>query len=542
VSGELRKSATREAHLVNLRTMRNIGHFLDKTSSFAEKAAYMITAAPEQYENTLGFIRRSFSGNSACFGSALAIDPEGPLHKTYCRYQYRRGDSIAVKWLMPPAYVYYEKDWYVKAKEKGSPMWSEPYFDKGGGEVFMSTYSYPVYDLQERFLGVITADIELNTLSAEIQKISQNKGDFVFLVSGNGLLLSHPNPEFIFQKDINTYARELGSSELQKAAEDMRQGISGQYKIRLPDGDYTLYTMYVESTSWTVGIFMKNKVLFAPLKKLKNRLLLIMFAAILLIMLMVIIVSNQLRKNVAQQERTKHDIYIASRIQRQFLPGKEQLSGDRFSLSALMHPAKVVGGDFYGYKSSGPRLMFYVGDVSGKGIPASLFMMAAQMLIEDAMEEQYDPAYVLGKVNAKLSRISTTGMFATMIIGMIDFEQNELIYSVAGHPPFIIKSASGIYSPIPVFTPPIGVFQDLEYKNQNIPLEPDSVIVCFSDGVSEAENKQRELFGTERIAQSLAKITFQDSTEIKLSLMKDVKDFVGQHEQNDDITLVVVRI
>ncbi len=542
VTNELTRSEFRQAKLINISTLNKIEGFLNSTSAFTIKAAYMITSDPENYRKVLPFLKENVRKNPQVFGSALALEPTGPLKKRYCKYFYRNHDSIREKWLMPPEYDYLHYAWYHKVKQTLKPSWSEPYFDKGGGEVYMSTYSYPVFDLKKHFLGVVTADVELNTLSREIQQLAKNKSGHIFLVSKTGFLLSHPNQRFSLKQTIFKYANYIGSEELKKAAHDMVNGKSGVYSIYLPDGKYTLYTMYIKQTDWTIGIFLKNSALFKPLKQLKTNLLFITAAGILLILIMVTIVSNQLKKNVAREERIKNEFMLASRIQQQFLPKKREVEGQKFELSGVMIPAREVGGDFYGYKTIGEKIIFYVGDVSGKGVPASLFMMASQMLIEDAIDEKCNPAFVLDKVNRKLSEIITTGMFATMIVGMIDLKTRELTFSVAGHPPFIINTNGAVFSPVTVFAPPIAVFKEQTYQNSQITLGENTTIVAFSDGVSEAENARKELFGTERIARSLQNIQTLNATAVKDKLIKDIRAFVAGQEQSDDLTIVVVKI
>ncbi len=542
VSSELTKSEYRQAQLINLNTLKNIESFLNKTSAFTVKAATMIETVPENYQKILPFLKENVEKKPAVFGSALALDPGSPLKKLYCKYYYRSGDSIREKWLMPPKYDYLHAAWYYKVKQSRKPAWSEPYFDKGGGEVYMTTYSYPVIDQHKHFLGVVTADVELNTLSRKIQRLAKDKSEHIILVSRTGFLLSHPNRKFNLKQTIFKYADFIGSKELKIAAGEMVKGKSGIYSINLPDGKYTLYTMYVAQTSWSIGIFLKNSVLFRPLTQLKRWLLLIMFADIVLILLMVMIISNQLKKSVAAEERIKNEFVLASRIQQQFLPKKRDVMEQGFSLSGVMLPAKEVGGDFFGYKKTEENLIFYVGDVSGKGVPASLFMMASQMLIENAIDEKCDPAYVLGKVNGKLSRISSTGMFATLIVGVVNLKTKELTFSVAGHPPFIINTNGAISSPITVFAPPVAVFEDLSYQNSTLRLDANTTIVAFSDGVSEAENTQREFFGTERIARTLQNMENSNSVDIKNKLLHDIQTYTSGQEQSDDLTIVVVKV
>ena len=542
VSRQLTQSESRQAKLINMNTMKNIQEFLNETSRFTVKAANMITADPRHYDMVFPLLQQNIRNDSALFGSALALDPDGPLKKTYCQYFYRSGDSVRQKWLMPPNYNYLQSDWYKKAKETNRSVWSEPYFDKGGGEVFMSTFSYPVFDLKKRFLGVVTADVELNTLSQKIQRLSRENNEFIFLVSQKGFLLSHPSQQFNLKQTIFNYATYLHSDTLKKAAQDMMRGKSGVYRVRLKDGKYTLYTMYIGQTSWSVGIFLKDSVLFRPLNQLKLYLLLMMVVDIILILILVLIIAKQLKKTAAEEARVKNEFLMASRIQQQFLPKKEEVDAGRYNLSGLMLPAREVGGDFYGYHEHEDQLIFYVGDVSGKGVPASLFMMASQMLIQDAIEEHGEPARILEIVNRKLSQISTTGMFATLMVGVVDWQAGTLTFSSAGHPPFLIWSHGGVYSPFAAFAPPVAVFEDQQYHNEVVPLEQDTLIVAYSDGVSEAENKQKELYGTYRLAKVVQASGAVNSQELKSKILQDVKKFTAGQAQNDDLTLVVVRL
>ena len=258
VSHELEKSEHRKAQLININTLNNIEYFLDETSSFTIEAAYMIESNPINYEAVLPFLQDKIMEDSSLFGSALAIDPSSYLNKTYCKYFYQASDSISQKWLMPPSYEYAQSDWFSYAKKYRKPNWSEPYFDKGGGEVYMSTYSFPILDQNKQFLGVVTADVELKTLSNQIQELNKRSTNHIFLVSKNGLLLSHPDSNFNLKNSIFDYADFINSETLIEVGNNIKEGKSGIYSVTLPDGDYTLYTMYVKQTSWSIGIFLKN--------------------------------------------------------------------------------------------------------------------------------------------------------------------------------------------------------------------------------------------------------------------------------------------
>ena len=542
VEKELKRSSLQKAHIINLKTIKTINNFLSNTSEFTKQASYMIKIDSKNFRKILPFLKKSIKNLPSAFGSALAIDPDSSLKQTYCKYYYKYKNFIREKYLLPPKYNYLNSSWYKDVKKSHKPIWSEPYFDKGGGEVFMTTYSFPIEDLQNEFLGVITVDVKLDMLDKKIQNLTKMSEGFVFVVSKEGLILSHPDKRYSLKKSIYDYAKDTNSKNLLKAYKKMKKNEAGVYNISLNSEGYTLYTMYIPQTSWTVGVVLKDSILFKPLNDLKKRLIFIVFIGILLILVMVVIVSNQLKKSVAKDEKIKNELELASRIQQSFLPKQNSIKKENFCLSGIMKSAKEVGGDFYGYKESDDKLLFYVGDVSGKGVPASLFMMASVMLIEDAMDNSFDPSYIVQRVNNKLCEISSQGMFATLVVGVIDLKTKELTFSTAGHPPFLVKGKSTIYTPIPAFYPPIATYEDLKYENKTIKLQKESTLVVFTDGVNEAENRKKELYGMENLTKELFNIKEKDADIIKEKLLQDIKLFTKGEEQSDDLTMIIIVI
>ncbi|MFP4486179.1 MAG: SpoIIE family protein phosphatase [Campylobacterales bacterium] len=502
----------------------------------------MIKDNSQDFHDVLPFLKDIVISAPSIFGSALAIEPTSVLGQIYCKYYYKSKNSVREKYLLPPKYDYLNSSWYKNVKESRKPTWSEPYYDKGGGEVFMSTYSFPIEDLDNEFLGVVTADIELATLDRKIQELTKMEEGFVTVVSQKGLIISHPDKKYSLKKYLDYYAKDVNSKKIAEVFSEDKEKNGGVHNISLNGEEYIVHTMHIPQTSWIVGVFLKKSILFKPLSDLQKKLIIISIVGLLLILFMVITVSNQLKISVAKDEKIKHELTLASRIQQSFLPKKSTIITQNFSLSGVMKSAKEVGGDFYGYRYNENQLLFYLGDVSGKGVPASLFMMASVMLIEDAIDNSFEPSYITKIVNNKLCNLSTQGMFATLIVGVIDFETMELDYCTAGHPPFLVKEADSVYTPMPEFYPPICTFEDLEYKSSSLKLNKNSTIAIFSDGVSEAGNSKKELYGTENLTKELSFIEDKSSEDIKREILKNIKFFTKDEPQSDDLTLIVITI
>ena len=542
VGGELQESAMRRAHIANLDILQSVEAFLGETAKHAVEAAYIVKSDPEHYARVLPLIKRSVAIEDAVFGAALALEPGRLTKRPFCRYYYETPDGVGEKDLVPPAYDYLHADWYTSVKYSGKPRWGEPYFDEGGGNVYMSTYSHPVFDIAGNFLGVTTVDIELNDLARYMDSIAEMEDGYIFLVSQKGFMLYHPDTEVRLKETLENYAKRRHSPSLEKAAREIEKKSFGIYNVSVDDVEYMLYTMGIPHTKWVVGVMLRYDALFSPLTGMRIRMGVITFIGMMLVLIMVLIVSRQLESNVAKEERVRNELQLASGIQQSFLPKKESLVQPPFVLSGMMTPAKEVGGDFYGYRIRNEKLLFYIGDVSGKGVPASLFMMASSVLIEAAADDRFDPAWIMDKTNKKLCSLGEQQMFATLLIGVVDAKKSEITFALAGHPPFIVKSGGRLYSPLPKFSPPIGAFEFAKYENQTIPLDDDATIVAFTDGVSEAENSDLEMFGVERLSRAIVQAGSSDPIAVKQAIVKKIEKFVGDNEPNDDLTMIIISL
>ena len=252
---------------------------------------------------------------------------------------------------------------------------------------------------------------------------------------------------------------------------------------------------------------------------------------------------NDLQATTASKERLQSELTIAHDIQMGMLttvfPERDDLD-----LFASMTPAKEVGGDLYNFLWKGDMLYFCIGDVSGKGVPASLFMTLATRGFLTLASTGRKPAEIATRLNAELSESNEMGMFVTMFICMYDLKQGRLEYCNAGHNPPIIGNAEGQYAFLDVkeANAPIGLWPDLEYVGEEMDLPGGSMMLLYTDGLNEAENRQQEQYGEERIIQQMTSHASQSMRDMIEALKADTDQFRDGAEQNDDLTMLAFRI
>ena len=214
-----------------------------------------------------------------------------------------------------------------------------------------------------------------------------------------------------------------------------------------------------------------------------------------------------------------------------------------FDIFASMNPAKEVGGDFYDfYLLDEDKLAFIIADVSGKGIPAAMFMMTSKTLIKSLATEGNDIATTITAANTKLCENNEANMFITAFMGCLDLNTGKLQYVSAGHNPPLIKHGDGSFEYLPKSkTIVLAAMEGYPYKAQELQLEPGDVIYTYTDGVTEATDSSNELYGEPRLKAALDAQPWDSMEELCKGIKKDVDAFVGEAPQFDDITMIAIR-
>ena len=248
----------------------------------------------------------------------------------------------------------------------------------------------------------------------------------------------------------------------------------------------------------------------------------------------------------AEKERISTELNVATSIQAGMLPALyPKFAGrDDFEVCAVMDPAKEVGGDFYDFFFIDPtHLAIVVADVSGKGVPAALFMVIAKTLIKNRTLLGGTPGEILTDVNSQLVESNESGLFVTAYLAILDLETGELLSANAGHEHPALRRADGSYELI-VSRHNIALcaMDGIEYRTNSSTLAEGDSVFLYTDGVTEATDSETELFGDERLMSALNKNPAASPDEVVNNVRQAINEFVGEAEQFDDITMLAFKL
>ncbi|MEI6105179.1 MAG: SpoIIE family protein phosphatase [Methanothrix sp.] len=250
---------------------------------------------------------------------------------------------------------------------------------------------------------------------------------------------------------------------------------------------------------------------------------------------------TDMRRTEQTLERSKSELRIASDIQRSFLPERiPPLSG--FDLAAIFIPAMEVGGDFYDFIPGEGKLGMVIADVSGKSVPAALFMALSRTIVRINATHHEKGTDVLEDANNMISDNSREGMFVTLFYGVLDQNSRSLIYANAGHPPpLLMRSSSNAFEKLEVTGIALGAFAGAKYDERRVDLASGDILVLYTDGVNEAENGNFEQYGIERFCSIIRESCHLCAQGILDKILGDISQFCAGQAQFDDITMVVVK-
>lgn len=551
-------------------------------------------------------VEQMVGGNPELFGAAIAFEPWAVDLETFyfSPYCHRQQDGRLVHTILGDAsYPYFGMDWHQIPKELNRPVWTEPYFDEGGGEIVMATYSVPFYrerDGTKRLQGIVTADISLAWLSTMVSGIRPYRSGYAFLISQNGVFITHPDSRLIMRHTLFSVAEERGAEGLRQVGKEMVRG--GEGLVALDNGVLYkkrswLYYAPLRSIGWSLGIVIADDELFADVKRLGREVIAIGAAGLLLIALTVMGFAHRitrplrslaettveiargnldvelptlrsrdeigrlavsfegmrvalkeyvknLTETTAAKERIESELKIARTIQMSFLPKTfPPLRGaQEFDLFAALEPARDIGGDLYDFfPIDDDHLFFVVGDVSDKGIPAALFMAVTKTLLKGIAEAGMSPSDILSKTNAELCVDNDSMMFVTLFCAVLNLRTGLLRYSNAGHePPLLVRRGR---APSWLELPPgfvAGVMEDSVYETREIRLEAGDTLVVVTDGVTEAMNAGGECYTDHRLVQEVERSGSLPPEELTRRILESVRAHASGAAQSDDVTVLVL--
>ncbi len=451
---------------------------------------------------------------------------------------------------------------------------------------------------------VVTGDVSLTWLTALLEGLDLGETGYAFLVSRNGTFIAHPRREFIMNESVFSVAEERDDPVLRGIGRRMVDGGSGSADfaglgaITPGEPSYLAY-MPIPSTGWSLGIVYADSEIegdVIALSRIQWGISLTGIAALLIIALLVaksitrplhsldaatrtlaqgdldaplpqakgrnevaqLTASfahmrddlqahiEQLRLTTAARERIESELRIAASIQtslvpRTFPPYPER---DDLELYALLDPAREVGGDFYDFfLLDDDHLCLAIADVSGKGVPAALLMAVTRSFLRSLAREGDGPGETLAKVNDELAADNDECMFVTMFLAVVDLRIGAMTYASAGHNrPFVVAAGGGAACQLPrVRGVALGAKADLVYAEGTLDMVPGDTLFLYTDGVSEAMDAVDQVYGEDRLGETLGRLRDRSCGDMLTGLLADLTRYAEGVEQSDDITMVAFR-
>ncbi|HSB04075.1 MAG TPA: SpoIIE family protein phosphatase [Thermodesulfobacteriota bacterium] len=601
----IKKDVEANAQSLALSNAKRIETILASTQKIPESLACFLENGSYDKQEILRLLRGIVGKNPEIYGSTIAFEPYQFEGKSFCYAPSfcKSEGSILFFELGRELGGYFNLDWYQIPKELDCPQWSEPHYTGGGGKILMATYSVPFYRQvrgERQFMGVVTADISLEWLQNIVSSIKVLQTGYGFLISKNGTLVTHPLKELIMNETIFGVAEARGDTHMREVGRKMIRGESGFVPFQsVRNGKHWwVYYTPIRSSGWSLAVLFPQNELMADIDRLTWIVTLLGIIGLSLLSIGLTIIARSITKplttmamatqeiarghlnvdlplsrsrdeagmllsafrsmqeslkdyierlteTTASKERIESELMIARDIQMSILPKKFPPFPDReeFDIYALINPAREVGGDFYDFFFvDDEHLCFVIGDVSGKGVPASLFMAVAKTLIKAISSKGIAPGEILTRVNRELSQENDSCMFVTIFCGLLNTTTGEIFYANGGHNyPFILRKQNEVTWLEGNGGLVVGAMEHTVYETGQTTLQPGESIFLYTDGVTEAVNTKEELFSDDRLRTKITLLQGRPPKEVISGVAEEIAQFSHNMPQADDITMMMVR-
>ena len=462
-----------------------------------------------------------------------------------------------------PTHDYLNAEWHLKGMEAGKGYWSEPYYDNAGARMMLCTYTMPLHDKTGRTVGLLGSDVSLNWLGSVINARHIYPSSYNLMISRQGTIMACPVESLVMQRTIQEATSDFEDTMVRHINDQMLSGQSGQATVYDEKGakNYIFFAPVEGETGWSMAVVCSDREIYYSLRQVGFNLQVLMLLGMALLGYIIwraIKSARRLETAQTQKAAIENELRIASAIQMALLPKIFPAYPDRtdVDIHATLTPAKEVGGDLYDFFMLGDRLYFCVGDVSGKGVPASMTMAVVVNLFRTVAKEGCPPEVIANRLNDTLSADNENSMFVTMFIGVIDLKTGRLDFCNCGHNPPMLgqhraHTSQTVFRYIETESnAPIGLWPELEYVGEHIDGIHDHSLFVYTDGVSEAENGDHEQFGEKRMLHVLNESSQPFGERIPKSrshylvdrMKTAVEQFTGDAEQSDDLTVFCVQI
>ena len=601
----VRQEALNRAEQVLDNTVQRVTNVLDRVEVAANNMDWLPVRHLNTPDSMFVYSRRILENNPELNGCSISFEPYyfPDKGKYFSAYSLNQDGEILTEQEGGPHYEYFTFDWYQMAKLLDGPCWTEPFFDYNPdgfySQEMIASYCKPLKDAQGRYIGTLSVDLPLGWLSETISAVKPYPNSYSIMIGRGGTFFVHPDSTKLFYQTIFTETLERENPDRTALGKAMQAGEEGMKQMVIDGQNCYVFYKPLGTTNWSMGLVCPEKDILSGYKRLQQAVLIIVVLGLLLMLdLISRVIRNELeplselnrqaktiaaghfqeelvdegrideigqlnrsfagmqhslinyidelKQTTAQKASIEHELKVASDIQMTMVPRKFPAFPERddIDLFAAMVPAKEVGGDLYDYFILDEQLYFCIGDVSGKGIPASLLMAVTRNLFRIIAQQGHTPESIAMQINSVLSRDNEQGMFVTMFIGQIDLKDGVLRYCNCGHnPPVIVhKDGKAEFIPVKYTNRPLGVWEEGEFQGETLGCIRGELLLCYTDGLNEAENMKQELLGNDTVIRLMTEFARMSAEEVIQKLELEVERHRAGAIPNDDLTLLCLRL
>ena len=599
----VREEAISKATQILKNTSIRVESILNRVEVASNMTMWLVQRHPDRADSMFVYSRGMLLNNPDFYNCSIAFEPyyfkdKGRYFSAYTKFN---GDSIRTIQGGNDNYQYFYMDWYLMAKLLDKPSWTEPYTDidvATNTSEMVTSYCQPLKNHQGEVIGVINTSLSLNWLSHTISVVKPFPNSYSIMIGRGGTYFVHPDSTKITRQTIFTQTLEHPDAALTALGHAMQRGEEGLKQMNIDGKDCYVFYKPLGQTGCSMAIVCPESDIFHGFDRLRNSVRAIVFVGLFLMLFFFIrvitselqplrrlaeeaetIASGQfdtqlpelqrideigqlsqsfgnmqqslvkyieeLKDTTIQKASIERDLSIASDIQMGMLPEKFPTKEDRddVQLYASLTPAKAVGGDLFDFYFRDEKLFFCIGDVSGKGVPASLFMAVTRSIFRTVSVHESMPDRIVTVMNRTIADMNKTNMFVTLFVGVLDLPTGRLHYCNAGHDAPLLVGAGVGELPCDANIP-VGFMPRWKYTLQEAHIFTGTTIFLFTDGLTEAENINHAQFQMERVnevaGQALAQ-QMQEPKELIGSMTEAVHQFVGDAEQSDDLTMMAIQ-
>ena len=599
----VRQEAISRATQILDKTSLRVDSILNRVEVATTMTKWLVERHPDKSDSMFVYSRSMLENNPDFYNCSIAFEPYYFKDKgLYCSaYTKFVGDTIRTIQGGNENYQYFFVDWYLMPKLLGRPCWTEPYMDLDvttNTSEMVTSYCQAINNRKGQMIGVINTSLSLNWLSQTISAIKPYPHSYSIMIGRGGTYFVHPDTTKITRQTIFTQTLEEPDTALTALGYAMQHGEEGMKRMHIEGRDSYVFYKPLGKTGCSMAIVCPESDIFSGFDRLRRTIMAIVTVGLLLMLyLFMRIITRELRplrrlaheaeaiasgqfdtelpdfqrideigqlsqsfgnmqqslvkyieelKNTtAQKASIESDLRIASNIQMGMLPEKFPTKDDRddVQLYASLTPAKEVGGDLFDFYFRDEKLFFCIGDVSGKGVPASLFMAVTRSTFRTVSAHESMPDRIVNTMNKTIADMNKTHMFVTLFVGVLDLPTGRLYYCNAGHDaPLLVGAGVGELSCDSNI--PVGFLPKWKYSLQEVQIFTGTTIFLFTDGLTEAMDANKDQFQMERVnnvaAQALAQQQ-QEPRQLISQMTEAVHQFVGDAEQSDDLTMMAIQ-